>query len=70
MSEMRELTSKELDAVCGAGGFTIDSFNWVHQTNNNYQFAKAYGGNSVFGAGGSALAANVLGAQTNYSSIG
>ena len=29
MSEMRELTDKELDAVCGAGFF--DSFNIVVQ---------------------------------------
>jgi hypothetical protein len=71
MSEMRELTNKELDAVCGGGGsVSIASYNWVKQTNNNYQKATAYGGWSFKGNGGDATAFNVGGDQTNLSSIG
>jgi hypothetical protein len=74
MSEMRELTDKELDAVCGGtvpiGPITIASYNWVKQTNNNYQKATAYGGWSFKGNGGNAIAFNVGGDQTNLSSIG
>ena len=62
MSEVRELTDKELDAVCGGFGLTIK---WVDQTNKNYQKATAYGGKF----GGDAIAANVNGDQTNYFSV-
>jgi hypothetical protein len=70
MSEIRELSDTELDAVCGGGGLAILSYNWVKQTNNNYQNATAYGGWSFKGNGGDATAFNVLGSQTNYSQIG
>jgi hypothetical protein len=69
MSEVRELTNQELDAVCG-GSFNFASYDWIKQTNNNYQTARAYGGDSKWGDGGSALAANVLGSQTNLAQIG
>jgi hypothetical protein len=54
MTEMREMTDKELDTVCG-GRFSIsDSFNYVSQTNNATQVGAAVGGSSVFGNGGNA----------------
>jgi hypothetical protein len=54
MSEMRELSDTELDAVCG-GGFSIsDSYNWVKQTQVAYQSGAAVGGNSKWGNGGNA----------------
>ena len=69
MSEMRELTAKELDAVCG-GGLNIASYDHLIQTNVNYQTARAYGGWSIKGNGGDATAVNALGSQTNLGSIG
>ena len=54
MSEMRELTDKDLDAVCGGGFSFSDSFNQVVQTNNAYQAGAAVGGSSVGGNGGNA----------------
>ena len=67
MSEMRELTDKELDAVCGGGVF--DSFNIVVQPQIATQVGVAVGGFSVFGNGGSANLTQLL-AQANVSSIG
>ena len=64
MSEMRELTHEELDAVCG-GGF---SFNIVVQPQIATQVGVAVGGSSVFGNGGPAVVAQVLG-QVNFSHI-
>ena len=66
MSEMRELTDKELDAVCGGGVF--DSFNIVVQPQIATQVGVAVGGSSVFGNGGPAVVAQVLG-QVNLSHI-
>jgi hypothetical protein len=66
MSEMRELTHEELDAVCG-GGFS-DSFNIVVQPQIATQVGVAVGGFSVFGKGGNATVANMLG-QVNFSHI-
>jgi hypothetical protein len=69
MSEMRELTDTEVDAVCGAGGFSIsDSYNWVTQANNAYQAAAAVGGYSVKGNGGNATVTQWLN-QANWSVI-
>jgi hypothetical protein len=69
MSEIRELIDTELDAVCGAGGFSIsDSFNWVTQANNAYQAAAAVGGSSFKGNGGNAAVAQWLN-QSNVSII-
>jgi hypothetical protein len=68
MSEMRELTDTEVDAVCGAGGLftlpninitTISIPNVVTQTNTPTQVAIGVGG----------TAANVLGTVANLSSI-
>jgi hypothetical protein len=56
MSEMRELTDTEVDAVCGAGhhhhggGFALlkpDFFNGVLQNNITMQIAVAFLGGSV-----------------------
>src|SRR4029077_16696390 len=47
MSEMRQLTDKELDAVCG-GGLLFDSFNIVVQPQIATQIGVAVGGSSVF----------------------
>jgi len=66
MSEMRQLTDKELDTVCGGGFF--DSFNIVVQPQIATQIGVAVGGSSVFGNGGSAVVAQVLG-QLNFSHI-
>jgi len=66
MSEMRELTDKELDAVCGAGFF--DSFNIVVQPQIATQVDVAIGGFSVFGNGGNAVVPQMLG-QVNFSHI-
>ena len=66
MSEMRELTDKELDTVCGGGFF--DSFNIVVQPQIATQVGVAVGGLSVFGNGGNAVVAQVLG-QLNFSHI-
>jgi len=68
MSEMRELTDTELDAVCG-GGFFDHSFNIVVQPQIATQVGVAVGGFSVFGNGGSANLTQLL-AQANVSSIG
>jgi hypothetical protein len=67
MSEMRQLTDNELDAVCG-GGLLFDSFNIVVQPQIATQIGVAVGGSSVFGNGGSAVVAQVLG-QVNFSHI-
>jgi hypothetical protein len=67
MSEMRQLTDKELDAVCG-GGLLFDSFNIVVQPQIATQIGVAVGGSSVFGNGGSAVVGQVLG-QVNFSHI-
>jgi len=67
MSEMRQLTDKELDAVCG-GGLLFDSFNIVVQPQIATQIGVAVGGSSVFGNGGSAVVAQVLG-QVNFGHI-
>jgi hypothetical protein len=68
MSEMREMTDKELDAVCGGTFSFSDSFNYVRQENNATQVGAAVGGSSVFGNGGSAVVGQVLG-QVNFSHI-
>jgi hypothetical protein len=68
MSEVRELTNKELDAVCGGGGFRLsDSFNYVQQQNNATQVAAAVGGPGLFFSG-NATARNWLN-QANVSII-
>jgi hypothetical protein len=64
MSEMRELTHEELDAVCG-GGF---SFNIVVQPQIATQVGVAVGGFSVYGNGGNASVTNWL-HQSNVSVI-
>jgi hypothetical protein len=64
MSEMRELTPEELDAVCG-GGF---SFNIVVQPQIATQVGVAIGGFSVFGNGGNATVTQALG-QMNFGHI-
>jgi len=64
MSQMRELTDKELDAVCG-GGFSV---NIVVQPQIATQIGVAVGGFSVFGNGGNAAVAQMLG-QMNFSYI-
>ena len=68
MSEMRELTDTELDAVCG--GF-FDFGNIVTQTNIATQVGVAAGGISGITGGnaGNASVAQLL-AQANFSSIG
>ena len=67
MSEMRELTDTELDAVCG-GGFFDHSFNIVVQPQIATQVGVAIGGFSVFGNGGNATVTNWL-HQANVSII-
>jgi hypothetical protein len=67
MIEKIELIDAELDAVCG-GLFNFD--NVIAQINTATQNATAVGGSSVFGPGGAATAANVLGSQSNTSVIG
>jgi hypothetical protein len=67
MSEMRELTDKELDAVCG-GGLFDHSFNIVVQPQISTQVGVAVGGFSVFGNGGNATVTQGLG-QVNFSYI-
>ena len=64
MSQMRELTDKELDAVCG-GGFSV---NIVVQPQIATQIGVAIGGFSVFGNGGSAGVGQLLG-QTGLGAI-
>ena len=64
MSQMRELTDKELDAVCG-GGFSV---NIVVQPQIATQVGVAIGGFSVFGNGGGANVTQLLG-QADFSSI-
>ena len=66
MSEMRELTDTEVDAVCG-GGF-LDSFNIVVQPQIATQVGVAIGGFSVFGNGGNATVTQALG-QMNFGHI-
>jgi hypothetical protein len=66
MSEMRELTDKELDTVCGGGFF--DSFNIVVQPQIATQVGVAVGGSSVFGKGGNAAVTQWLN-QANLSFI-
>jgi len=67
MSEMRELTDIELDAVCG-GGLLFDSFNIVVQPQIATQVGVAVGGSSVFGKGGNAAVTQWLN-QANLSFI-
>ena len=67
MSEMRELTDTELDAVCG-GGFFDHSFNIVVQPQIATQVGVSIGGFSVFGNGGNATVTNWL-HQANVSII-
>ena len=65
MSEMRELTDTELDAVCGG----VWNFgNIVTQTNVATQIGVAVGGTSFFTGGnaGNAAVGQLLG-QANYS---
>jgi hypothetical protein len=60
MSEMRQLTDKELDTVCG-GTFSIsDSFNWAPQTQSASQVAQAVVAGAIIGNGGNATAQNLL----------
>jgi hypothetical protein len=66
MSEMRELTDTEVDAVCGGGFF--DSFNIVVQPQIATQVGVAVGGSSIFGKGGNAAVAQWLN-QSNFSYI-
>jgi hypothetical protein len=47
MSEMREMTDQELDAVCG--GYASDSYNYIKQTQKAYQGALVIGGQSEWG---------------------
>ena len=66
MSEMRELTDTELDAVCGG---VFDFGNIVTQTNIATQIGVAVGGTSVLSpVSGNATVAQLL-AQANVSSI-
>jgi len=67
MSEIRELSDTELDAVCG--GF-FDFGNTVTQLNSAQQVGAAVGGHSflTFGNAGNAAVAQVLG-QANLSNI-
>ena len=67
MSEMRELTDTEIDAVCG-GGFFDHSFNIVVQPQIATQVGVAVGGFSVYGNGGNASVTNWL-HQSNVSVI-
>jgi hypothetical protein len=67
MSEMRELTDTEIDAVCG-GGFFDHSFNIVVQPQIATQVGVAVGGFSVYGNGGNATVTNWL-HQSNVSVI-
>jgi hypothetical protein len=61
MSEMRQLTDKELDTVCGGHGFSIsDSFNWAPQTQSASQVAQAVVAGALIGSGGNATAQNLL----------
>ncbi|WP_065751286.1 hypothetical protein [Bradyrhizobium paxllaeri] len=70
MKAVHELIDAELDAVCGGiFDFTNLSNNIVAQANNATQVGVAQGGSSVFGAGGAAAVAQLLG-QSNTSSIG
>jgi len=66
MSEIRELTDKELDAVCGGG--LIGSINIVVQPQIAAQIGVAVGGFSVFGNAGNAIISQSLG-QMNFSHI-
>ena len=58
---IRELIDTEVEEVVG-GLFNFGNL----QLNLNEQVANAQGGNSFFGPGGAAIAANVAGPQTNY----
>ena len=66
MSEMLELIDTELDAVCGG---LFDFGNIVVQPNIATQIGVAVGGPGIFGNGGNATVAQLLG-QLNVSSIG
>jgi hypothetical protein len=67
MIEMRELTDKELDAVCGG---ILNFLNYVTQSNAAQQVGVALGGQSLITGGnsGNAAVAQVLG-QLNFSHI-
>jgi hypothetical protein len=67
MSEMREMTDKELDAVCGGKYSNYDSYNTVTQSNSATQMAVAMGGDGVFFSG-NAFAKNWL-IQSNVNII-
>jgi len=50
MSEMRELTVNELDAVCGGFSFSpSDSFNHIRVTQQAAQYGAAVGGYTLWG---------------------
>jgi hypothetical protein len=66
MKEVRELIDTELDAVSGGAG---DFGNIVVQPNIATQIGVAVGGPGIFGNGGNATVAQLLG-QLNASSIG
>jgi hypothetical protein len=67
MSEMRELTDTEIDAVCGG---VFDFGNIITQTNIATQVGVALGGISGIAAGpaGNASVAQLLG-QLNFNSL-
>ena len=67
MSQMRELTDKELDTVCGGKSYS-DSFNWVSQSQEAYNAAAAFGGNSKWGNGGNATVTQTI-TQTQTNTI-
>ena len=64
---IRELIDTELEVVAGGN---LDFGNFVFNTNYAPQTSTATGGNSLFGAGGSALSFNIGSTQTNQTKIG
>ena len=65
MNEVRELIDTELDAVCGGGLVDISFGNIEIQPQIATQIGVAIGGLSVFGNGGSANVAQLIG-QLNF----
>ena len=61
MTQLRELTDRELDAVCG-GGFFWKSFNTINQNNTQVGFNIASGNFSIGGS-------NVVQVASNSASI-
>ena len=61
MNEVRELIDTELDAVCGGGLVDISLGNIVVEPQIATQVGFAIGGFSVFGSGGSANVAQLIG---------